>query len=71
MIGTKRFQNAKTLGTQGSWCLKTFSKNDRQEPSRRLLSRPSGTLSSIRNGGEGWGEEALIGEAIGYHLERI
>src|SRR6185503_18492895 len=25
----------------------------------RLLSRPPGTLSSIRNGGEGWGEEAL------------
>ena len=22
-----------------------------------LLSRPSGTLSSIQNGGEGWGEE--------------
>src|SRR6185436_8380139 len=26
---------------------------------KRLLSRPAGTLSSIRNGGEGWGEEAL------------
>ena len=25
----------------------------------RLLSRPSATLSSIRNGGEGWGEEVL------------
>jgi len=25
----------------------------------RLLSRPAATLSSIRNGGEGWGEEAL------------
>ena len=23
-----------------------------------LLSRPAGTLSSIQNGGEGWGEEA-------------
>ena len=27
--------------------------------SMRLLSRPSATLSSIRNGGEGWGEEVL------------
>src|SRR6185436_19687736 len=26
---------------------------------KRLISRPPGTLSSIRNGGEGWGEEAL------------
>src|SRR5437868_11544236 len=26
----------------------------------RLLSRPSGTLSSVRNGGEGRGEEALV-----------
>ena len=25
----------------------------------RLLSRPAGTLSSILNGGEGWGEEVL------------
>ena len=35
-----------------------------------LLSRP-GTLSSIRNGGEGWGEEALIGEATVYHWELV
>ena len=28
------------------------------EPTR-LLSRPSGTLSSTRSGGEGWGEEAF------------
>ena len=27
----------------------------------RLLSRPPGTLSSIRNGGEGWGEEVSTG----------
>ena len=27
--------------------------------SERLLSRPPGTLSSIRNGGEGWGEEVI------------
>ena len=38
---------------------------------RCLLSRPSGTLSSTRSGGEGWGEEVPIGEATGYHLELV
>ena len=42
-----------------------------QELSRHLLSRPSGTLSSILNGGEGWGEEAHIGEATGAHSEMV
>ena len=36
-----------------------------------LLSRPPGTLSSTQRGGEGWGEEVLIGEATGYHLEMV
>ena len=35
----------------------------RCDASRHLLSRPPGTLSSTRCGGEGWGEEAIFGEA--------
>jgi hypothetical protein len=31
----------------------------------RLLSRPAGTLSSIQDGGEGWGEEVATARAAG------
>ena len=48
-----------------------FHKEDRQKPSRHLLSRPSGTLSSTQSEGEGWGEEALIGEATVYYSEMV
>ena len=64
-------QLGKWRGEQGSWCLKAFSKDDRKELSRHLLSP---ALSSAWGGGEGArraGEEALIGEAIVYHLERV
>ena len=38
---------------------KSFDPGSAHPPPERLLSRPSGTLSSIQNGGEGWGEEAF------------
>ena len=38
--------------------LQNLDANRSHEP-EPLLSRPSGTLSSIPNGGEGWGEEVL------------
>ena len=36
-----------------------------------LLSRPPGTLSSTRSGGEGWGEEAHFGEATDSHWDLV
>jgi xanthine/CO dehydrogenase XdhC/CoxF family maturation factor len=50
----------KTWGIKSDYTIARYdpSGHSFQEP-ERLLSRPSATLSSIRNGGEGRGEEAL------------
>ena len=64
MVGTApahRLRESFAQDSKPPFCAARPGANDSQAVpiARPLLSRPTATLSSIRNGGEGWGEEVL------------